>query len=164
MEKRHEHKKKEEPSLEEKLHECESQKEEYLNGWKRARADLLNYQKEEQERTERLVEYAMEGVIERLLPVVDSFERAEGSIPDDRKADETMQGFLKIKSQLESFLESQGVTRIPSLGEEFNPEVHEVSEAVEAEEEKSGVIIEEIRAGYMIRDKLLRPARVKVVK
>lgn len=145
------------------LQACEMQKNEYLDGWKRARADFLNYQKEEQERVSHLVEYALEGVLERVLPILDSFQIANENLSEKEREDAKIQGFLHIRSQLEDFLRSQGVETVDTVGKRFDPQVHEVVDMVE-NTEQSGFIIEEVRAGYMMRGKLLRPAKVKVAK
>ena len=146
------------------LEECQKQKEEYLQGWQRARADLLNYKKEEMERIGELLKYAGEEYILRILPILDNFEMAERKILENLKSDENIKGILQIKTQLQDFLKDQGLEEIKSIGEKFNPNFHEAVEQIEMKDKESGIIIEEIQKGYKINGHLLRPAKVKVVK
>lgn len=150
--------------LKKQLEECRKLKEEYLSGWQRSRADLLNYKKEEMERIGGLINYAMEEVVLRFLPIIDNFEVAEGKFPDDLKKDENVKGLLQIKNQLQDFLKSQGLEEIKSLGEKFDPNLHEVVGEIEEKGKEQGLIVEEIQKGYKIGGRLLRPAKVKVIK
>ncbi|MFH1714564.1 MAG: nucleotide exchange factor GrpE [Candidatus Nealsonbacteria bacterium] len=147
---------------EEKLKECQKQRDEYLSGWQRARADFINYKKQEIERIGEILNYQKEELILRLLPVLDSFDTAEGNITEKEK--ESLKGFLQIKFQILDFLKQQQVAEIKTEGEKFNPEFHEAVEIIESEESESGTILEEIQKGYTLNDKLIRPAKVKVAK
>jgi len=156
-----------------KLEECQKQKEEYLQGWQRARADFLNYKKEEMERIGELFKYAGEEWILKILPILDNFDVVEKKLSEDLKNNENIKGFLQVKRQLENFLKSQGVEEIKTIGERFDPNFHEIvdeipaiAEVAVAKEVKSkegGIIMEEIQKGYKINGRLLRPAKVKVV-
>jgi len=159
--------KKEELNLEElqkKLEECQKSKDEYLAGWQRARADLLNYKKEEMERIGDLLKYVNEGLIMKFLPILDDFETAEKKLPENLKNDENIKGILQIKTQILDFLKNQGIEEIKCLGEKFDPNFQEIVEEVETKNKESGIVIEEIQKGYKINDRLLRPAKVKVTK
>ena len=127
------------------LGECQKQRDEYLAGWQRARADLLNYKKEEIERIGELIKYVGEEIILKILPILDNFELAE----------KNSSGFSQIKIQLKDLLKSYGVEEIKSEGK-FDPQIHEVV----GESEK----FEEVQKGYTINGRLLRPAKVKVAK
>ncbi len=156
-----------EPTIEElkkKLEECQKLKDEYLAGWQRARADLLNYKKEELERVGNLIKYAGESFILEILLILDNFEIAEKQLPENLKQNENVKGLLLIKNQIREFLKNQGVEEIKSLGEKFNPNFHEAMEEVEVKDKESGIILEEIQKGYKINDRLLRPAKVKIAK
>lgn len=150
--------------LKKKLGEYEKQKSEYLAGWQRERADFLNYKKEEMERIGELLEYANEGFVLKILPVLDNCEVVEKKLPDNLKNDENIKGLLLVKKQILDLLKSWGVEEIKSVGEKFDPNFHEVVEEIEAKDKEQGTIIEEIQKGYKINDRLLRPARVKIVK
>ena len=158
---------KKELSLEElkkKLDECQKLKDEYLAGWQRARADLLNYKKEELEKVGELIKFSANGLVLRILLILDNFEIAEKKLPENLKNDENVKGILQIKNQIKDFLKSQGVEEIKSIGERFDPNFHEVIEEVEVKDKEPGMIIEEIQKGYKINGRLLRPAKVKITK
>jgi len=150
--------------LEKKLQECEKTKQEYLGGWQRTRADFLNYKKEELERAEGLIKFAKEGMILKILSILDNFEIAEKSLPQNLKEDKNIKGLLLIKNQLKEFLKQNGVEEIKLKGKKFDPAFCEVIEEIEDKEKESGVVIEEIQKGYKINGRVLRPAKVKVAK
>jgi molecular chaperone GrpE len=149
---------------EKKLEDCEKLKKEYLSGWQRERADFLNYKKGELERVGELIKYADIGLILKILPILDNFNAAEKKITKELENDENIKGFLQIKSQIKDLLRGKGVEEIESLNKKFDPALHEIAEAVDTKGEESGIVIEEIQKGYKINGKVLRPARVKVIK
>lgn len=160
--------------IKKKLEESEKQKEEYLAGWQRARADLLNFKKEEMDRMAEILKYASEDFILKVLPILDNFEIAtrqnlpiEQDLGGQGKNKQIIEGFLQIKSQLQDFLKSNGVEEIKSVGEKFDANWHEVVEPASAEAsagKESGVITEEVQKGYKMNGRLLRPAKVKISK
>ncbi len=147
-----------------RLEECQKLCEEYLDGWKRAKADLINYKKEDGQRMEEFSKYNRQSFIFSVLPMLDNLDLAQKNLPDDLKDNDHVKGLLMIKTQLEDFLKTNGVESVESVGKNFNPELHEVIQAVECEDQESGVIVEEAQRGYMIDGCLLRPAKVKVAK
>ena len=147
---------------EKELAECQKKRDEYLAGWQRARADFLNYKKEEAERMKEIIKYANEDFILKLLPILDNFEKAQEA-SSELEDDEYLKGFLQIKTQLRDFLKSLGVEEVESVGKKFDPNFHEVVEEVEKEGE-SGIIVEETQKGYLLEGKLIRPAKVKIIK
>jgi len=132
------------------LEECQKQKDEYLAGWQRQRADFLNYKKEEMERIGELLKYAGEEMVLKLLPILDNFDIADKTLPEDLKKNDNIKGLLQIKNQILDFLKNHGVEEIKTAGEKFDPNI---MEAVEKEEEE--------RKGYKISGRLLRPAKIK---
>ena len=150
--------------LNKKITELEKQKSEYLAGWQRARADFLNYKKEEMERVKGFLEYANEEFVLRVLPILDNFEIVEKKIADNLKNDENIKGLLLVKKQIQDFLKSQGVEAVKSVGEKFDPNLHEVVEEIEIKDREKGVIVEEVQKGYKINGRLLKPAKVKIIK
>lgn len=161
---------KEEPKKEEKksagelqgkLTKCEKEKEEYLDGWKRAKADFVNYKNEEAQRFENFYRMNQEVIMRELIAVLDSFElgiSSSGGEAIEKK------GVELIRNQLENALKKHGVEKIKvSLGDKFDPSKHEAVAEIESEK-PAGTIIEEIEQGYMFLGKILRPARVKVAK
>ena len=149
--------------LNKKLLEYEKKKEEYLAGWQRAKADFLNYKKEERERTEETLKYAGEILSLNLLPILDNFDFASKNLPENLMEDENVKGILQIRKQILDFLKTQGVEEIKAKpGDKFDPSFHEAVETAEGKE--AGIILEEIKKGYIINGKVLRPAKVKVSK
>ncbi len=150
--------------LKKQIEVCEKEKNEYLDGWKRARADFINYKKEEFQRIERGVQENQESMLKKILLIFDNFERAKKEVEKQEKSDDLIEGFLKIKEQVECFLKEEGIEEIKAAGEEFDPFYHEAIEVVESDSLASGVVFEETQKGYLCRGKVLRPAKVKVVK
>ncbi len=150
--------------IKKQLEECQRLKDEYLVGWQRARADFLNYKKEEIERIGEFLKYAAEEFVLKILPVLDNFDVAAKKLPESLKDEENVKGILQIKTQLQDFLKSQGLEEIKTMGEKFDPNFHETVGEVEIKDKESGIIIEEIQKGYKINGRLLRPAKIKVTK
>lgn len=155
--------------IKKELEECQKLKNEYLAGWQKARADFLNYKKEEMERIIEFFKYSNEELILKLLPIMDSFERAEKIFLKNNLEEENnqiIQGFFQIKRQLEEFLKNQKVEEIKiKENETFNPNFEEVVEEVKvANEEEENKIIEVVEKGYKLHDKVIRPAKVKIGK
>lgn len=137
-------------------------KDEYLENWKRERAAFLNYKKEEARRVSQLIKFANQELLLKILEILDNIYIAEKKLPKDLKDNQWVQGVLKIKTQILDFLEKEGVKEIKALGEKFNPFFHEATEEVEGKEK--GVVVEEIKKGYTLHNKVIRPAKVKVSK
>lgn len=132
--------------------------------WLRALADLDNYKKRVTRDRSRWIESVREETILPFLDVVDNFERAMQCVsPDDEGCDVSFrEGVDIIFRHLMEVLEKQGVRPIEAVGEEFDPELHEAVSCVESDEHETNTVIEEIRKGYMLGDRLLRPSRVIV--
>ena len=144
------------------LKECEKLKNEYLAGWQRARADFLNYKKEEERRLGDFSDYINRNFVFELLPVLDSFQRAQEEVK--KKGNKLDEGFLKIEEQLLNILKRQGLEEIQcKVGDSFDPNFQETIEAVE-DKRKAGQIVEIVQKGYKFKDKILRPVKVKVAK
>lgn len=152
------------PDLKKKLEDCQKKKDEYLAGWQRARADFLNYKKEEMERIKEILKYGNENLILKILPILDNFEKAEKEIPGDKKNDKLLEGILQIKTQFQDFLKNQGIEEIKTVGEKFDPNFQEVVQEIEKADCESGTVIEETQKGYILNGKVIRPAKVKVAK
>lgn len=137
--------------LKKKLKQCQKEKEEYLFQAQRAKADLINYRRRQEQVLEEFRKFGQGGFVAELLPLIDSLSAA-----GDNKH------LQPIKSQLEQILRKRGLTEIKAKGEKFNPHFHEAVEMAEGDE--SGIILEEIQKGYLLADRVLRPAKVKVAK
>jgi molecular chaperone GrpE len=152
------------------LEEIKRERDEYLDGWKRAKADFLNYQKDEKKRLEEFLKFVQAGLIEDLLPVLDSFDLALNEIVllrqggDNPDGEKLVKGLFLIKSQLDDILKKRGLESIKAVGKKFNPEYHEAVMSVEDKIKEADTIVEEIQKGYLLNGRVLRPAKVKIVK
>jgi len=146
------------------LKECEEIKQEYLAGWQRAKADFLNYKKQEIERLEKLLQYADESFIMEMLPILDNFEAAKKNLPEQLKKNENVIGLLQIGTQIKSFLKEKGLEEIKCLDEKFNPELHEAVEGVKVSNKEPGIIVEQIKKGYKLNNRVISPAKVRISK
>jgi len=144
--------------LEKKIAELQKQAEEYLNGWKRAKADYINLERQVDREKVEWIKFANLELILHLIAILDGFDESIKHLPENLKNNDWTKGVLKIKEQLENFLKAQGVERInpPTHGDKFDVNYHEV---VEKRGDK-GIIIEEVRSGYKMNDKVIRPAKV----
>ena len=149
--------------LREKLRKCEDEKKEYLDGWQRMRADYANARKEEETRRGDLMKFASEGLVEDMLPVLDSFGMAFGNKEAWEKVDVNWRkGVEYIHAQMLSVLETRGLAEIGVVGEKVDPRNHVAIEGVPTEDEsKVDTVIEVIQKGYRLHSKVIRPAKVK---
>jgi len=148
-------------SLKKALEEEKAKAERYLNNWQRAEADFDNYRKRvEQERSER-DRFANMVLILNLLPVLDDLERAFNSLSAKLAQLTWIEGIRLIYHKLQATLEARGLSEIKTVGESFDPTVHEAVSQGEGEE---GKVIEELQKGYKLHDRVVRPALVVVGK
>jgi molecular chaperone GrpE len=147
-----------------KLAKCEQEKNEYLDGWKRAKADLINYKKDENKRFEDVVKYGQQNLLRELVSVLDSFDLA--LVSEDVKADAKKEkGMYLIRQQMEDILKRNGLQKIEiKIGDPFDPAFAEAIEEVESKEYGSGCVVEEVERGYKLNERVIRAARVKVAK
>lgn len=130
----------------------------------RLQADFDNFRKRSAKERQEFIKYANEALIFELVGMLDNFERSIKAA--DQKQDFKLlhQGVDMISKQLHKLLQEKGLRRIDSQGEKFDPSRHEAIEAVETDEVEDGCILEEFQPGYMLNDKVIRPAMVKVAK
>lgn len=128
----------------------------------RAQADFDNFRRRTQKEKEELGKYASAKLITELLPVIDNFERALASGEQGTDVASYAKGVEMIFRQLEGVLGAEGLKAMETVGEHFNPEFHQAIMQVESDEHEEGVVVEEVQKGYMLKDKVLRPAMVKV--
>lgn len=151
-------------ALQEKLAEVEAKAAENLDGWQRAQAEFSNYKKRLTRDQEQQAADVRGRVIKRYLEIVDDMERALKTRPQNAEGAEWAAGIDLIYKKLIAYLESEGLTRVDPLGEHFDPNMHEAVTQEESEHHESGVIIEVLRPGYLLGERVLRPAAVKVAK
>ena len=130
---------------------------------KRQMAEFDNFRKRTEKEKTAMFETGAKSVIEKILPVVDNFERGLASVPEEEKETGFAQGMEMIYKQLMTELENMDVKPIPAVGEEFNPDFHNAVMQVESEEYESGVIAQELQKGYTYRDSVVRHSMVAVV-
>jgi len=146
-------------ALKNKLTEYKTQAENNLAGWQRAQADYINFKRRSEQEKEDTVKFGNAMLLLKILPVLDDFERAIGSLPDNLKKNPWAEGIRLIEKNFKSILEKQGLSLIQALGESFDPRYHE---AVRQAKGKEGVIIEEMERGYKFNDRVIRPSKVVV--
>jgi len=149
-------------ALQMSLDEIETKAEEYLDGWQRARAEFANYKKRVLRDHTEIHQSARGEVIKLYLEIADDLERALQEKPGDGDGETWADGIEIIFQKLRTRLESEGIKPMNPLGEEFDPNIHEALMKDESDEYESGQIIEVMKEGYWIGDKVLRPALVRV--
>ncbi len=144
--------------LRKKLKECAEEKQKNLAGWQRAQADFVNYRRRQEEQAAEWSAMYGEGLIRDILPVLDSLDAALAVKPDD-------EGLKTLSSQLMSTLKKHGLEEMKTIGEKFNPLFHEVIDFEESGSDHGGEIVSgEIQKGYLLNGKVLRVAKVRVIK
>jgi molecular chaperone GrpE len=146
-------------ALKQELIEARAKAQEYLEGWQRGQADFVNYKKRLEQDKIDAVKYANAGLILKILPVLDDFERSIGHVPPSMSGEPWVGGINGIARKLENTLETVGLTRIKAQGEFFDPAVHEAAGSAPGAE---GLVVRELEKGYKLNDRVLRPARVMV--
>lgn len=128
----------------------------------RSQADYDNLRRRSREEREAAAKYRSQSVIESLLPVIDNFERGLNVSPESEEAKSILQGMEMVYRQLQDALKNEGVEVIETNDQLFDPNLHQAVMQVEEEGFESGKIVEELQKGYKLKDRVLRPAMVKV--
>jgi len=144
------------------LAELKRQADDNHSRYLRAQADFDNFRRRTLKEREELAQYASLKLITELLPVVDNFERALKAGVDSAESESFVKGVDMIYRQLFQVLESEGLKPMEAVGQPFDPEVHQAVMQVESEEYEEGIVVEAIQTGYWLKDKVIRPAMVKV--
>ena len=150
-------KKHEKDKMKEKVEELEDKV-------KRQMAEFDNFRKRTDKEKSAMFETGAKSVIEKILPVVDNFERGINSIPEDEKGTAFAEGMNMIYKQLMDQLNEIGVKPIEAIGNEFDPEYHNAVMQVESEEYESGIVAQELLKGYLYRETVVRHSMVAVVQ
>ncbi len=139
------------------LDKCATERDEYLSGWKRAKADLINYQKDETRRFEEVIKFGYKAIVKDLLAVMDGLMIAVA----DKNADK---GLLALHAQLSDLLKKYGVEKIEvKLGDQFDPAKHEAVAEVESEH-PPGTVEQELVGGYTLHGQVVRAIKVNISK
>ncbi len=147
--------------LEEELAKEKEEKDKYIDRLQRLQAEFSNYRKRVIKDKERLADQATKSLIVELLPIVDNFERALITAQKDEEAS-LLEGVELIHRQIINLLKKQGVTEVKTVGEEFDPNVHEAVMKELSEEYDSDIVTEELQKGYLFNEDIIRAAMVKV--
>ncbi len=143
------------------LEEEKAKADKYLSNWQRAEADLANFRRRSEQERADLARFGNANLIRKILPVLDDFERAISSIPEDDQSLAWVDGIKLIDRKLRTILEQEGVSNIEAVGREFDPHFHEAV-MHEGGEGDTDMVVQELQKGYRLHDKVLRPAMVKV--
>ena len=136
--------------------------EELTDRVKRQMAEFENFRKRTEKEKSSMYEMGARDIIERILPVIDNFERGLAVIPEDKKEDPIAEGMEKIYKQIQKVFEEAGVKPIEAAGKEFDPNFHNAVMHVEDESMGENIVAEELQKGYMYRDSVVRHSMVKV--
>ena len=128
----------------------------------RQMAEVDNFRKRTEKEKSQMYEIGAKDIIEKILPVVDNFERGIAAVPEEEKSNPFAEGMEKIYKQLMTTLEEIGVKPIEAVGQEFDPDFHNAVMHVEDEEVGENIITEEFQKGYLYRDSVVRHSMVKV--
>jgi molecular chaperone GrpE len=146
-------------SLQNELAEQKAKAEANLAGWQRAQADYVNLKRRNEQEKEEALKYANSMLVLKILPVLDDFERAVASLPQESGGNPWVDGMKLIERKLRTSLEAQGLTPIKALGEPFDPKLHE---AVRQDKGEEGIVVSEMEKGYRYLDRIIRPSKVVV--
>ncbi|MFW0862211.1 MAG: nucleotide exchange factor GrpE [Candidatus Komeilibacteria bacterium] len=144
--------------------ELEQKLGEYMQGWQRAQADYQNLQKETDKWKGEFAQYAKADFILELLPVYSNYKIALEHIPEEDKQKDWVQGIQHIFQQLKTLLDKFDVKEIETVGKEFNHELHDAVGTEYNESKEEDIILKQTMPGYMLKDKVLQPAKVIINK
>ena len=130
--------------------------------WQRTQADFINYKRRAEEERYAGQASAAEALLRKVLGVADDLARAIEHVPEDEQASPWVEGITAIERKLQASLESEGVTTVKSVGEPFDPRIHEAVSMEPTDAVAEGTVTRELQRGYQVRDRVLRPALVVV--
>lgn len=142
--------------LEEKIAELEEKRVRQL-------AEFENFRKRSEKEKSQMFEMGAKDVVEKILPVIDNFERGLMTVPEEQKEDSFVQGMELVYKQIITALEEMGVSPIEAVGQPFDPNLHNAVMAVDDDSLESGTVAEELQKGYCYKDSVVRHSMVKVV-
>ena len=130
---------------------------------RRQMAEFDNFRKRSEKEKSQMFDMGAKSIIEKVLPIVDNFERGLAAVPEEQKDDAFVIGMDKVYKQLMTEFDSIGVKPIEAVGQEFNPDLHNAVMQVESEEFEPGIVAQELQKGYMYKDTVVRHSMVAVV-
>ena len=142
----------------------DEQIEELNDRLKRQMAEFENFRKRSEKEKSQMFDMGAKTIVEKILPVIDNFERGLAAVPDDKKDDPFITGMGKVYKQVLTELDAAGVKPIECVGQEFDPDFHNAVMQVENDELESGTVAQELQKGYMYKDSVVRHSMVSVVQ
>lgn len=142
----------------------DEQIEELNDRLKRQMAEFENFRKRSEKEKSQMFDMGAKTIVEKILPVIDNFERGLAAVPDDKKDDPFITGMDKVYKQMLTELNAAGVKPIECVGQEFDPDFHNAVMQVENDELESGTVAQELQKGYMYKDSVVRHSMVSVVQ
>ena len=142
----------------------DEQIEELNDRLKRQMAEFENVRKRSEKEKSQMFDMGAKTIVEKILPVIDNFERGLAAVPDDKKDDPFITGMDKVYKQMLTELDAAGVKPIECVGQEFDPDFHNAVMQVENDELESGTVAQELQKGYMYKDSVVRHSMVSVVQ
>ena len=146
------------------LREELSKKDDYQDNFLRLQAEFDNFRKRSAKERQEFIKYANESMVLELIGMLDNFERSIKAADEKQDFKLLHQGVDMISKELHKLLSEKGLKKIVAIGEKFDPHKHEAFEVVESEDGEEGDIVEEFQPGYLLNDRIIRPAKVKVIK
>lgn len=146
----------------EAIKEAQEKAQQYLDGWQRERAEYANYRRRTEREMQQLSASAVGDAFKAVLPVLDDFERALANVPDDIKDNPWASGVSMILRKFHRVLENNNVTILDATGQQFDPGKHEAIASEEVPDTEPGIVTATLQRGYLIGDRVLRPALVRV--
>jgi molecular chaperone GrpE len=153
-----------ESTLQKQLAEAKAETQRYMEGWQRERADFANYKRRIERETKDASANAALNLLVNLLPIIDDFELAMSSVPQEFQGNPWLNGVQLVQRKFQKLLDDNNITVIDPIGEVFDPIRHEAIATDENSDKESGHVTVTLQKGYVSGDKVLRPARVKVAK
>lgn len=150
--------------LGEELAEAKKQAAENLAGWQRARADYANFKRESEQKQQEIIEIIRAAFMAEFLPLYNHFKLALKHIPLAEEQSDWVKGIRQIQKEFQDFFKKYKIEEIKTIGEKFNPNWHEAVVYEEKEGFEPETIFEEVQPGYLVENKVLNPAQVKVAK
>ena len=151
-------------TLREEIDMLQKQSSEYLEGWQRERAEFANYKKRKDKESQQLRDSIIGNITRKYLDIVDDLERALQNQPQDGEGASWAQGIELVYRKFITVLEAEGVVRMQAEGVQFDPNLHEAISQEPSDEHESGQVIEVLRNGYVIGERVLRPASVRIAQ
>jgi molecular chaperone GrpE len=142
--------------------DLEQQAGEHLAGWQKALADYQNLQKETQNKMANFKDLNTSSLVLEILPIFDNYEVAITHIPADQQQKSWAVGLQHILKLWQTFLEENQIIAIKTIGEEFDPYIHEAVEQVQDKSQEDNIITKQLQTGFMLKDQVIRPAKVVV--